>query len=105
MIKYGSLSDWSWIELKSISSDISSGEVPFSLCHGIVGINVAIHLSLLLGWGSIVVGWLVNDPVVVFSPGSKSIFVGVNGCEPVLGGSELLNLECIAVISECGLIF
>ena len=105
MIKYISLGDWSWVNLKSVSSNISSGEVSFSLGHGVVGVNVVCHLSWLWGWGGIVVRWLVNDPVVVFSPGSNAIFVGINGGEPVLGGSELLNLESIAVIGKSSLIF
>ena len=65
-----SLNDWSWIDLECVSSNITSSEVSLSLGHGIVRVNVLLHLSGLLGWGGVVVGWLVYDPLVVFSPGS-----------------------------------
>ena len=44
MIRYdrnSSLGDWSWIDLESVSSNISSGEVSLSLRHVVVGVNVA----------------------------------------------------------------
>ena len=50
-----SLGDWSWINLESVSSNISSSEVSLSLGHGIVRVDVVLHLSGLLSWGSIVV--------------------------------------------------
>ena len=50
-----SLGDWSWINLESVSSNISSSEVSLSLGHGIVRVDVHLHLSSLVSWGSIVV--------------------------------------------------
>ena len=50
-----SLGDWSWIDLESVSSNISSSEVSLSLGHGIVRVDVVLHLNGLLSWGSIVV--------------------------------------------------
>ena len=50
-----SLGDWSWIDLESVSSNISSSEVSLSLGHCIVRVDVVLHLSGLLSWGSIVV--------------------------------------------------
>ena len=99
------MGDWSWIDLKSVSSNISSGEVSLSLRHVVVGVKVARHLSLLLGWSGIVVGWLIYDPVIVFSPGSNVVFVCIDCGEPVLSGSELSNLEFVAVVCKGGLVF
>ena len=53
--KNSSLGDWSRIDLESVSSNISSSEVSLSLGHGIVRVDVVLHLSGLLSWGSIVV--------------------------------------------------
>ena len=50
-----SLGDWSWIDLESVSSNISSSEVSLSLGHRIVRVDVVLHLNGLLSWGSIVV--------------------------------------------------
>ena len=50
-----SLGDWSWIDLESVSSNISSSEVSLSLGHGIVRVDVVLHLNGLLSWCSIVV--------------------------------------------------
>ena len=99
------MGDWSWIDLKSVSSNISSGEVSLSLRHIFVGVNIAWHLSLLLGWSGIVIGWLIYDPVIVFSPGSNVVFVCIDCGEPVLSGSELSNLEFVAVVCKGGLVF
>ena len=99
------MGDWSWIDLNSISSNISSSEISLSSGQGVVNFDIVCHLSGLLGWGDSVVRWLVYNPVIEFSPDYQSILVGVNYSEPVLGGSELSNLLVIAVVSKSGLVF
>ena len=65
-----SLGYWSWIDLESVSSNISSSKVSLSLCHVVIRVDVVCHLLGLFRWDRVVVRWLVDNPLVVFSPGS-----------------------------------